>query len=253
DYCLNCETGDGGHGDGGSGSGSDGGEKMDAMVDAGCIPTGGEICDGKDNDCNGLVDDGVLPGVGDLCPNQMGECAGGVQQCVNGALKCTKAASPEVCDGKDNNCNGTADEGDPGGGAKCGTDLGECIAGQYHCNAQTGMVECFGFVDHTGDPELCDGKDNDCDGNFDENIGSLGNCGPTTNNGECNIGSLMCQGGSPVCVGAVFAKFETCNNLDDDCDTNVDEIFNKGTDVTNCGSCGNVCQPTSKTCVNSSA
>jgi len=252
DYCLNCETGDGGHGSGDGGSGSDGGEKMDAMVDAGCIPSGAEQCDGKDNDCNGLVDDGVLPGVGDLCPNQMGECAGGVEQCINGAFKCTKSASPEICDGKDNNCNGTPDEGDPGGGGKCGTDLGECIAGQFHCNAQTGQVECFGFVDHTGDPELCDGKDNDCDGNFDENIGSLGGCGPTTNTGECNIGSLMCQGGAQVCIGAKFPAFELCNTLDDDCDGNVDEIFNKQTDVTNCGTCGNVCQPTSKTCVNSS-
>lgn len=251
DYCLNCATGDGGMGDGGNGDADDGGTDDDALTDAGCIPSGAEECDGKDNDCNGLVDDGVLPMVGDLCPNQMGQCAGGVYECANGALQCTKTGSPETCNGLDDNCNGTPDEGDPGGGGKCGTDMGECVAGQYHCNAQTGMVECMGYQDHTGDPELCDAKDNDCDGNFDENIGSLGNCGPTTNNGECTIGSLMCQGGSQICVGAVFPKFETCNDLDDDCDTQVDEIFFKQTDPANCGTCGNKCAATSKTCINS--
>src|SRR5512140_2998925 len=87
DYCLNCAKGDGGPGDGdGNGSGSDAGSG-----DGGnCVQTnnGIEICDGKDNDCNGMIDDGVLPQVGDLCDNQMGVCAGGIKQCVNGALKC---------------------------------------------------------------------------------------------------------------------------------------------------------------------
>src|SRR5574338_156769 len=134
DYCLQCATGDGGNGGGDSGSGSDADMGSDGGSDAGCIQTGAEECDGKDNDCNGLVDDGLLPGVGELCSNQTGECAGGVLECTSGALKCTKGASAEVCDGKDNNCNGQTDEGDPGGGAKCGTDMGECVAGTYHCN-----------------------------------------------------------------------------------------------------------------------
>ncbi|HEY5945416.1 MAG TPA: MopE-related protein, partial [Kofleriaceae bacterium] len=189
-------------------------------------------------------------GVGVRCTNQNGACAGGLTICKDGVIKCDKSGSPETCNAIDDNCDGTKDEGDPGGGAKCGTDLGECVAGQFHCNATSGVVECFGFIDHTADPELCDGKDNDCDGNFDENIGSLGNCGPTTNDGECNIGSLMCSGGSQTCVGAIFPKFETCNNKDDDCDNLTDEIFNKQTDIQNCGTCGTICQPTSKTCIN---
>jgi hypothetical protein len=251
DYCLNCGTGDGGMGSGddandGGGSGSD-----DGGDGGGCIPTGLEVCNNKDDNCNGLVDDAVTD-VGDLCPEQRGACMGDVTICnAMGVEVCDSSASGETCNAADDNCNGMIDEGDPGGGAKCGTDQGECIAGQMRCNAATGMLQCMGFVDHTMDPELCDAKDNDCDGNFDENVVfNPATCGPMTNDGECNMGTFSCSGGSQQCMGAVFPKFETCNNLDDDCDTNTDEIFNKMTDVQNCGMCGMVCQPTSKTCIN---
>jgi hypothetical protein len=251
DYCLNCANGgDGGIGGGdaddGGGSGSD-----DADDGGGCIPTGPEICNNKDDNCNGLVDDAVTD-VGEPCTNQMGACMGSVTICnAMGQEVCQTTGSPETCNMIDDNCNGMVDEGDPGGGAKCGTDQGECIAGQFRCNPATGMLECMNFVDHTMDPELCDAKDNDCDGNFDENVVINPNtCGPATNNGECNIGTLSCVAGSQICMGAIFPQFETCNNLDDDCDNNIDEIFNKATDPSNCVTCGTVCQPTSRTCIN---
>lgn len=249
DYCLNCATTDDGGNGGGDGGPDDGGNGDDAFTDGGCLPTGPEECDGKDNDCNGLIDDGVLPYVGDPCPNQMGECAGAAYECVGGELKCDKVPSPEVCNGLDDNCDGVVDDGDPGGGAKCGTEMGECVAGQMRCNTTTGMLECVGGIGPAA--EICDAKDNDCDGNFDENIGSLGTCGPATDDGLCEIGTLICQAGSPVCMGAVFPKFETCNGFDDDCDNKVDEIFATQTDPANCGMCGNKCQPASKTCINS--
>ncbi len=264
DYCLNCATGDGG-----MGSGSDDAldaSDIDAPPDAGCVPTGSEICDGVDNDCNGLADDGVLPQVDDPCPNQMGACQGGTKICTAGQIKCTKNASPETCDFIDNNCNGVVDEGDPSGGGKCGTEQGECIAGTLHCQSaaacnpattcdatvpgNTCCVKCTGFVDHRLDAEVCNAKDDNCNGQFDENI-TLGACtwNGATNNGECNIGTLSCVGGNPQCMGAIFPKFEICNGLDDNCNSAVDEIFDKATDPTNCGSCGNVCPVRSKTCV----
>ncbi len=278
DYCLNCATGDGGTGDDDANDADM--PEIDAPPDAGCVPTGPEICDDVDNDCNGLKDDGNVAEIGDPCANQMGVCAGGTKICTAGQIKCTKTPSPEVCDNLDNNCNNMVDEGDPGGGGKCGTDLGECIAGTLRCEASAGCdsaascdpltqnccVKCKDFLDNRSAPETCNAKDDNCNGQFDENI-NLGPCTWTgaTDAGECVIGTLSCVGGNPQCNGAVFPKFEICNGLDDDCDslvvpqtasTGVDEIFNTTIDPQNCGGCttaqtNRVCAPTAKTCINS--
>ena len=74
--------------------------------------------------------------------------------------------TPETCDGIDNNCDGSADENDPGGGGQCfnsvpgvGTCAGvtQCTDGQIVCNGQQPA------------PEVCfNGLDDDCDGAVDE-------------------------------------------------------------------------------------
>ncbi|MGE3542358.1 MAG: MopE-related protein [Kofleriaceae bacterium] len=244
EYCLNCAT----NGDGGTADASDAGDGglIPDGPDAGpCTPTGIEVCDGIDNDCDGTLDESP-PTVGDPCANQMGQCAGGVITCTSGALGCSKPSMPEQCDNLDNDCDGMFDEGNPGGGALCGTNEGECVAGMNQCVG--GAVMCVGATGTVGgQPELCNNRDDDCDGAFDEGLTNLGACVPGVDGpaqgdeGLCNLGTRACLGGTVICQNAVFPTFEECDALDQDCDGDPTNGFNLNTDPQNCGMCGKVC------------
>jgi len=70
------------------------------------------ICNGVDDDCDGLIDEGYVPAV-TFCG--IGICsANGLMQCISGIeVDSCVAGNPEteVCDGLDNNCDGIIDEG----------------------------------------------------------------------------------------------------------------------------------------------
>ena len=80
-----------------------------------CVPTGGETCDGDDNDCNGAVDDNV-PGTGVACATNLpGVCAAGLSQCSGNGIACvpniTPGSLPETCgNGTDDDCDGVSEE-----------------------------------------------------------------------------------------------------------------------------------------------
>ncbi|KAG5188084.1 hypothetical protein JKP88DRAFT_178424, partial [Tribonema minus] len=183
-------------------------------------PPSPEVCNGIDDNCNGSVDEGN-PGGGAACtvPSNNGVCRNGVQQCTGGSIICaTQPPSDERCNGLDDNCNGSVDEGNPGGGGACNTGRpGACAAGTTQCAG--GTIVCAGASPST---EICNGIDDNCNGSVDEgNPGGGGACN-TGRPGACAAGTTQCTGGTIVCAGA-SPSAEICNNIDDNCNGAVDE------------------------------
>jgi hypothetical protein len=157
-----------------------------------------EACNGNDDDCDGQIDEGVVaPSPVQICgvspQASTPECTTGVQvACQNGAWKCTFpagvcnptcAAASETCETNgpalDNNCNGLVNENVANYGKPCASD--DAAPGTHGVCRTTGIFACTGPNAVTcnavkancanlpgGCTEVCDGKDNDCDGVVDE-------------------------------------------------------------------------------------
>ena len=233
--------------------------------DPGVYPGAAEQCDGVDQSCDGVVDEGVNTtfyvdadgdGYGDAastieaCALPEGYAAN-AEDCDDAATAVHPAAS-EICDGLDNDCDARVDDDDDsldlssGGTWNADRDndgYGDPYAASAACAQPAGTRDNDQDCDDTdgavnpGASEVCDGLDNDCDGQTDgpDSLDALTFYADLDSDGYGDVndpGTLACQAPANSALdhadcddtdGAVNpGASERCDGLDNDCDGQTD-------------------------------
>ncbi len=193
-----------------------GGGKGDASVDTGALDGGTAV----DEDGDGFPAD-------EDCDDSDGTINGG---------------ATEICDGVDNDCDGEIDEGVTSTFYRDadGDGFGDADTATDSCEIPAGYVPNANDCDDTqgdafpGNPETCDGIDNDCDGTVDEDVTALyyadsdgdGFGDPAAGEAACTqpSGTVTDNSDCDDTTAAAFpGNLEICDEIDNNCDGSVDE------------------------------
>jgi alpha-tubulin suppressor-like RCC1 family protein len=206
--------------------------------------TAAETCDGDDEDCDpttfgardadadGFDSDACCNGT--LCGRDCDDGAGGVHPGV-----------PEVCNGRDDDCDGAMDEGAlryffPDTDGDGWGDRGAMPTPA--CAPSTGLVENTLDCDDTtssvapGRSEVCDLADNDCDGTTDEALATALACADLYGSPPNTSYTCSAAGACTIATGDCATDWANCDGEPSDgCETHL------ATDAASCGACGTSC------------
>ncbi|MBM4146703.1 MAG: hypothetical protein FJ240_10620 [Nitrospira sp.] len=132
----------------------------------------------------------------------------------------------ELCDGKDNNCNGQTDEGFALG-IPCSVGIGACKRDGVAICSPDGAGTVCNATPGQPSPEVCDGIDNDCNGAIDDLPPQTCYSGPPFTAGVeiCKTGTQYCENGAwSACLGEVTPQEEKCDGIDNNCNGKDDEV-----------------------------
>jgi len=182
-----------------------------------------ETCNAVDDDCNGAADDifACVRDASEPCTTACGSAS--IRTCLADCTWGSCGTPTEVCNGIDDDCDGTPDNG-----FSCvsGTST-PCATSCDPAGTMTGAVTCDATTCEPGactpPAEGCTGRDDDCDGLIDESAECMAGTVQACTTACGSTGTQTC---SASCIfDACVPPAEVCNGVDDNCDGRIDETF----------------------------